>query len=130
MIVKSQQKSVFFKKSWENSKIMLDIIRQIVYILFAVGKTQPQKQYQIKLKGVLKMKKVTLEQIIEKEKQHRHEGGRFGIAACKESIKFDIKTKKCSLYELLEEYVKCSNEIEFFNRAMVLACWELINEEA
>lgn len=40
---------------------MLDIIRQIVYILFAVGKTQPRKQYQIKLKGVLKMKKYEIE---------------------------------------------------------------------
>ena len=81
------------------------------------------------MKGKFKMKKVTLEQIIEKEKAHRHEGGSFGIKACKESILFDVKLSKCSLYEMLEKYVKLANEDVFFNRAMVLACWELINEQ-
>lgn len=87
------------------------------------------------------MKKVTLAQILEKEKQHRHEGGDFGIKACKESIKNQIETNKklnekynqnynTSLYVILEEYVKRANEDVFFNKAMVLACWELINEEA
>ena len=75
------------------------------------------------------MKNLTLEQIIEKEKAHRCEGGMFGIKACKEHILFDVKLRKCSLYEMLEKYVKLANEEMFFNRAMVLACWELINEQ-
>lgn len=75
------------------------------------------------------MKKLTLEQIIQTEKAHRSEGGQFGIRACKESIIFDMKLSKRSLYEMLEKYVKCANEEAFFNRAMVLACWELINEQ-
>lgn len=75
------------------------------------------------------MEKVTLEQIIEKEKAHRHEGGDYGIKACKESIKREKEYKKCSLYTILEDYVKRANEDMFFNRAMVLACWELINEQ-
>lgn len=74
------------------------------------------------------MKKVTLEQIIEKEKTHRCEGGQFGIAECKKSIKFTLEHTTKTLYSLLEEYVKRANEDIFFNRAMVLACWELINE--
>lgn len=78
---------------------------------------------------MIKMEKVTLEQILEKEKAHRHESGSFGIAACKESIKFDVEFFKSDLYQLLKEYVKRANEDIFFNRAMVLACWELINEQ-
>lgn len=77
----------------------------------------------------MKMEKVTLEQILVKEKAHRSEGGSFGITACKESIKFDVEFFKKNLYQLLEEYVKRANEDIFFNRAMVLACWELINEQ-
>lgn len=83
----------------------------------------------------------TLEQIIEKEKQTRQENGDFGIKACKESILEEIywhekwnlqgQTNKynTSLYVLLEKYVKRANEDIFFNNAMVLACWELINNK-
>lgn len=77
----------------------------------------------------MKMEKVTLAQIIEKETARRTEGGMFGITACKESIKFDVEFFKRDLYDLLKEYVQRANEDIFFNRAMVLACWELINEQ-
>lgn len=81
----------------------------------------------------------TLEEIIEKENKTRTENGDFGIKACKESILNEIERHKqwneqentnkynTSLYVLLEEYVKRANEDIFFNKAMVLACWELIN---
>lgn len=72
---------------------------------------------------------MTLEQIIERERQHRVVGGSFGIQACKDHIKFEVEHFKKSFYELLEEYVERANKDVFFNRAMVLACWELINEE-
>lgn len=77
----------------------------------------------------MKMEKRTLAQIIEKEKANRTEGGSFGITACKESIMFDVNFFKKDLYQLLKEYVQRANEDIFFNRAMVLACWELINEQ-
>ena len=77
----------------------------------------------------MKMEKVTLAQIIEKETARRTEGGSFGITACKKSIKFDVEFFKRDLYDLLKEYVQRANEDIFFNRAMVLACWELINEQ-
>lgn len=82
----------------------------------------------------------TLEQIIEKEKQTRREDGMFGINACKESIMSELNRHKnwnlesgtnkwnTSLYVMLETYVKRANTEVFFNSAMVLACWELINE--
>ena len=70
----------------------------------------------------------TLEDIIKEELEHRHEGGDFGIEACKRAINSDCEWKKISLYQALEGYVKRANEDFFFNRAMVLACWELINE--
>lgn len=75
----------------------------------------------------------SLEQILEKEKANRHEEGDFGIKACKRSIKWQIEFEKkynkvdLSLYTLLERYVRRANEDKFFNDAMVLACWELIN---
>lgn len=77
----------------------------------------------------------TLEQILEQEKAHRHEDGDFGIKACKASIKADCEAVKkyygesaeLNLYSRLEEYVKRANEDVFFNKAMVLACWEMIN---
>ena len=71
----------------------------------------------------------TLEQIIEQEKQYRTEGGEFGIKACKECIMFEAEYLGKNLCELLTEYVKRANSDCFFNRRMVLACWELINED-
>lgn len=72
--------------------------------------------------------KKTLEQILESEKKNRTESGSFGIKACKESIEFNVKYGHKSLYELLGEYVERANNDIFFNKAMILACWELINE--
>ena len=66
------------------------------------------------------MKKMTLEQIIEREREKRHESGSFGIKACKDSIKFEIEHFGENLYKLLEEYVTRANEDIFFNRAMGL----------
>lgn len=71
----------------------------------------------------------TLEEILEHEKQHRTASGMYGVDACKESIIWRVKNYNKSLYELLEEYVNNANESIFFNKAMVLACWELINEK-
>ncbi len=71
--------------------------------------------------------KKTLEQILNEEKARRVEGGDFGMKACKDSIKFTVDFFKKSLYVLLEEYVERANQDIFFNDAMVLACWELIN---
>lgn len=71
----------------------------------------------------------TLEQILAYEKKNRKEGGDFGVTACKDSIKMTAKYSGKSLYQLLEEYVKKANEDIFFNDRMVLACWELINEQ-
>ena len=73
--------------------------------------------------------KYTLEQLITKEKKNRIESGMFGITACKESILFDVEVLHKDLYLLLSEFVKRANEDIFFNKAMVLACWELINEQ-
>ena len=75
------------------------------------------------------MKKVSLETIIRIEKEHRVEGGLFGIKACKECIETEIKYFGKNLYQLLGEYMERANNDMFFNRRMVLACWELINEQ-
>lgn len=76
---------------------------------------------------------MSLEQILVKEKKVRCEKGMYGIKACKESIKSELEISKKygygkTLYSLLEHYVKRANEDIFFNKTMVLACWELINE--
>ena len=70
----------------------------------------------------------TLEQIIEYEKQHRVEGGMFGINACKETILWERDVLHKSLFTQLEEYYIKANHDIFFNKAMILACWELIND--
>ena len=70
---------------------------------------------------------MTLEQILVKEKAHRHLEGDFGIKACKEHIKWHAKFFNESLYKLLGDYVERANKDVMFNQAMVLACWELIN---
>lgn len=75
------------------------------------------------------MTKMTLEQIIKSEKKTRREEGMFGMNACKEEIMWDVKYSSKSLYVLLEEYVTRANEDMFFNKGMVLACWELINKQ-
>ena len=75
----------------------------------------------------------TLEEILKETKEHRHEDGQFGIKACKESIKNDLEISKKynegkTLFTLLENfYNRAVNDI-FFNDLMVLACWEMINE--
>ena len=72
---------------------------------------------------------MTLEQILEKEQKSRQEKGMFGIEECKKHIvEIEIGLFKKDLYQLLGKYVKSANEDIFFNKAMVLACWELINE--
>lgn len=78
--------------------------------------------------------KKTLQEILDYERAHRHEDGTFGIAACKEAIQSALAIDhkyggNKTLYTLLEEYMQRANEEIFFNNAMVLACWELINEE-
>ena len=73
---------------------------------------------------------MTLQQILDREQKHRCEGGMFGIEACKEHIKWEEEHFNKSLYQLLEDFVERANKDVFFNRAMVLACWELINKEA
>ena len=82
----------------------------------------------------------TLEEILSKEKEHRCENGIFGITACKESIKAEVnfRTKKeivnrelngyTILFDLLGEYLERAQNDVFFNNAMILACWEMINE--
>lgn len=71
---------------------------------------------------------MTLAQIIEQEQRQRIEGGAFGIKACKESIKFAKEVLHESYYAQLENFVERANNDHFFNRQMILACWELINE--
>lgn len=71
----------------------------------------------------------TLQEILFNENKRRHEDGPYGISACKEAIRFDIEFTNKTLYELLGEYVRRANESVFFNDAMVLACWEIINEK-
>lgn len=76
---------------------------------------------------------MTLEEIIESERKTRREDGMYGIKACKESIKERIEIAKkyaihsFTLYDLLAQYVEKANTEPLFNKAMVLACWELIN---
>lgn len=82
---------------------------------------------------------MTLEEILAKEKARRHEAGDFGITACKEHIKWEVgfRTKReiahrelnayTILFDLLGEYLERAQNDRFFNRAMILACWELIN---
>jgi len=74
------------------------------------------------------MAKKTLEQIIEREKMCRCEEGEYGMKECKDTVLMYLAWGK-SLYSQLEEYVKRANEDVFFNKRMVLACWELINEQ-
>lgn len=75
------------------------------------------------------MEKMTLEEMIKHERERRFEEGNFGILACKDSIKFEVEYFKKNLFELLEQYYNRANESVFFNRQMVLACWEMINEK-
>lgn len=72
----------------------------------------------------------TLEQILEHEKKIRKEDGDFGINACKEFINdIEITLNHKSLYQVLEEYVEKANKDIMFNKRMILACWELINNK-
>ncbi len=70
---------------------------------------------------------MTLEQIIAHEQEKRHEDGMFGIEECKDSIRFQKEVIGTSYFAQLEAYVDRANRDRFFNKAMVLACWELIN---
>lgn len=73
------------------------------------------------------MERKTLAEIIEREMACRVEGGCYGITACKESILW-YEAHGRSFFQQLEEYVERANEDVLFNKRMVLACWELINE--
>ena len=73
------------------------------------------------------MKKQTLEQILAHQKENVAVNGRYGLNACKEQIAWVQRVYGTSLYALLEEYVENANKDVFFNKTMVLACWEMIN---
>jgi hypothetical protein len=75
------------------------------------------------------MKKQTLEQILADVKENVAFNGSYGLNACKEHIAWVQKVEGKSLYKLLEEYVENANKDTFFNKTMVLACWEMINAE-
>lgn len=75
------------------------------------------------------MRTKTFEEIIRAEQANRYEGGQFGINACKDSIRFSVEHLGSNLADLLNEYVERANTDVFFNKAMVLACWELMQEE-
>ena len=78
----------------------------------------------------MEAKKKTLEEILEREKARRVEAGDYGITACKDHIKeVEMGLLKKDLYSLLKEYVDRANADIFFNKAMILAAWELINEQ-
>ena len=70
----------------------------------------------------------TLESIINEEYKRRIEKEEFDISEYKKVVLDEVEFDNKSLYQLLEEYVKLSNEDPFFDRARVLACWELINK--
>lgn len=77
------------------------------------------------------MENKTLEQIIAYEKARRCAGGPFGIRACKDCIKSELELDKklgvkSSLFTYLEKCMARAND-PLFNKAMILACWELIN---
>ena len=71
--------------------------------------------------------KRTLEEILQDEKAKAHYQGEYGLDACKQSILDHMEYQHKSLFQLLEEYLTRANKDIFFNNAMVLACWELIN---
>lgn len=77
----------------------------------------------------MNMKQRTLEEIIRSEQEHRTEGGIFGITECKDSIRTAVDLFGRTLGDLLAEYVERANSDVFFNKAMVLACYELMQEE-
>ena len=77
---------------------------------------------------------LTLEEIIKTQKKLKREIGKgyltgdFGLIACKRDIKSTLAYRSgATLFTLLEGYVKRANEDMWFNKRMVLACWELIN---
>ena len=76
-----------------------------------------------------KERSYTLEEILEYEKTRRNEDGMFGINACKDCIRFYLD-QGADLKSLLDNFVKRANEDMFFNKAMVLACWEMLEEQA
>lgn len=80
----------------------------------------------------------TLEQILQETKKAGN-GGMFGLDACKESIKVEIEIKRLHgqnadktdvqlLFELLGKYTERAQKDILFNKNMVQACWQLINE--
>lgn len=76
----------------------------------------------------------TLEEILEKTKNDG-KGGIFGIDACKESIEWSVEnrirlngeTRQHALFELLQEYLDRAQDDILFNKTMIQACWQLIN---
>ena len=76
--------------------------------------------------------KMKIEEIIKREKSIRNEFGDFGISECKIEILRQLRFKQendknYDLFDLLRTFGKRAEDDIFFNRAMVLACWKLIN---
>lgn len=74
--------------------------------------------------------KAVLREILERQQADRVEGGMFGITECKKAIQFNLDIdKKESLGHLLQGYVERVQKDVFFNKQMVLACWEMMDQQ-
>ena len=47
----------------------------------------------------------------------------------KEALKFEREREKCSYFTLLERYYERQRDGKIYNPVVILACWELINDE-
>ena len=74
-------------------------------------------------------KEMSLEELLAYCKDHRCEGGEFGIAECKNHIYWRHSYCHSDFFAQLREYYKRATTDSFFNDMMVLACWEIINEK-
>lgn len=75
------------------------------------------------------MRKIkTLEEIIEEQNENRVEEGIFGLEQCKEFCLEELNVFGVDLNTQLKKYVELANNDKFFNKRMVLACYELIEK--
>lgn len=70
-----------------------------------------------------------LVKILQDERKSAYRGGMYGIDACKESIKFQMKLFHKNLDQMYIELIGRGLTERLFNTYMIVACEELMEEE-
>lgn len=92
-------------------------------ILYRCSKRTKEKQNMKLVRTIAK-----LEEQLKKDRLNASKEGKYGLSACKDSIRWEIKNQNKTIDEIYVELVNRALTDAFFNTNMIVACEQMIEE--